>query len=108
MGVSQDMASRSWLTPAFKVILLLRLSLYTAAISANIAAVVVNFGSDVFTHIDVWAPAVNTALLIYLYHQGRKGQKKTDEAKQVAREGVEELRNIATEVASGGDSPPES
>lgn len=47
--------------------------------------------SSFWTHIDVWAPAINTALLVVLARIQVRNAKRVKETKEIAKESHEEL-----------------
>jgi hypothetical protein len=51
-----------------------------ALIGANVAAVASLAAQTIWDHADVWAPAVNTALLVVLAILARRNSTKIDEA----------------------------
>lgn len=52
---------------------------------------------SIWTHVDVWAPAANTALLIYLAHVQIRDVKHRKEVKQVGEEATKALLEVAKE-----------
>lgn len=73
---------------------------FVATILAGVplAHAIVTESADVWQHVDIWAPAVNTALLIWLARVQLRSARNVKQTKQIAKDAHKELVEAVKET----------